>query len=161
MGTCVTVVSSSRWVFWTAIAASALSLTGCAPSNREDCLADAAKAPTESGVSLAADSCVRQFPSELRTSPQAPPIASENKTRELCYVYWDGGRWKKGKSEGDLFKRFMASRYGVELIEISIPLKMVDDLKINESNLFDEKNTKAAEWRGRYWYQVEALCDLI
>lgn len=160
MDTPNTVTSISRSFFCAAIVVSTLMLTGCAPSNLESCLADAAKAPTESGVALAANSCHQRFPAELKKEPKASLSASENKIRELCYVYWDGAGWKRGETEGDVFKRFAVGRYGVGLVEMAIPSKMVEELKVTGSNLFDNSNTEVTQWRDRYWYQIEALCDL-
>ena len=160
MGTPYTATSISRRFFRATIVVSTLTLTGCAPSNLENCLADAAKAPTESGVDLAANSCHQKFPRELKKEAKTPLSTSENKTRELCYVYWDGAGWKSGETEGDMFKRLAVNKYGVKLIEMAIPSTMVEELQMTAGDLFDNSNPKVTQWRDRYWYQIETLCDL-
>jgi hypothetical protein len=161
MGTPNTATSISRWFFCTAIVFSTLALSGCAPSNLENCLADAAKAPTESGVALAANSCHQKFSPELKKEPKVPFFTSENKTRNLCYVYWDGVRWKEGKTKGDDFRRYRRAKYGVELVEISIPRAMTDSLGLTKSVSGEAENSQQLyKFLDKYWHQIETLCDI-
>jgi len=85
---------------------------------------------------------------------------STNKVRDLCYVYWDGIRWKEGKTEGDDFRRYSRAKYGVELVEISIPQVMTDSLGLTRSESGEaEDSQELKKFLDKYWYQIESLCD--
>jgi hypothetical protein len=134
---------------------------GCSPRNLEDCLAEASKAPTEQGVSVAVGACHLKF--NEASSPIPIEAVKEEKvvttTREMCYVYWDGVRWQKGKTKGKEFRRFSRDFYGVDVVELSIPSKMAEGYNI--SNKVGEKIEHPAfkYFLDQYWYQVESLCN--
>jgi hypothetical protein len=136
-----------------------LMLGGCGSQTVEECLADAAKAPTEQGVRVAATACYERRNREKKEASKTMFSASSTKIRDICYVYWDGVKWQPGKTEGDEFKRFSRDRYGVELVEIAIPAKMNDTFNIAEKVGEKVKNDDFEQFIDRYWYQVEALCD--
>jgi hypothetical protein len=141
-----------------ALALIAIMLHGCGSQTVEECLADAAKAPTEQGVNVAATACYQKHHREEKATSKSAYSASGTKIRDMCYVYWDGVKWQSGRTEGDAFKRFSRDRYGVELVEIAIPTKMSDTFHIAEKVGEKVKNDEFDQFINQYWYQVEALC---
>jgi hypothetical protein len=134
-------------------------LVGCGSQTLEECLADAAKSPTEQGVNVAATACYQKHHREEKAISKSAYSASGSKVRDMCYVYWDGVKWQSGKTEGAAFKRFSRARYGVELVEVAIPAKMSDTFHIAEKVGEKVKNDEFDQFINQYWYQVEALCD--
>lgn len=56
---------------------------------------------------------------------------------DLCYVIWDGKTFVEGKTIGNDFDRFSVERYGIRVLEVSIPKKM--------SAYFGGKNLKKGD----------------
>ena len=57
-------------------------ITGCGPKNREDCMLEAAKAPTKEGVAIALNACESKFDKPI------PPNKVDQilNNSEKCYV---------------------------------------------------------------------------
>lgn len=85
-------------------------------------------------------------------------ISSFKEEDHLCYVYWDGVRWKLGKTEGDDFTRLRRSRYGVEVVEMAIPRSMASEYKLQSRTAVLGNNPIYSDFIDKYWYQVEGLC---
>jgi hypothetical protein len=137
-------------------------LSACTPRNLEECLSEASRAPTEQGVNLAAGACYSKFSKPSKAPPTEPP-AKENvitKTRELCYVYWDGTKWEKGKTQGDDFRRFSRDYYGVDVVELGIPSKMADSFNISSKVGDTVSNGSFIQFLNSKWHQVESLCGI-
>lgn len=93
-------------------------------------------------------------------SAASPVSTSPSKLQDLCYVYWDGIRWKEGKTKADDFLRYRRTNYGIELVELSIPRAMTNSLGLTRSGSGEEENSqKLKEFLDKYWYQIDALCD--
>lgn len=59
----------------------------------------------------------------------------ENVNDGICYVYWDGWKFIKGKLKDDGFITLGVERYGIEVLRLSLPKKMAQDgFGINEQN---------------------------
>ena len=59
----------------------------------------------------------------------------ENVNDGICYVYWDGWKFVKGKLKDVSFITLGVERYGVEVLRLSLPIKMAQDgFGINEEN---------------------------
>lgn len=86
------------------------------------------------------------------------PIKSLDEVRQLCYVYWDGVRWKLGKTEGDKFIRFSREFYGVEMVHLSVPVQVAKELNAIAKPGESVSDFKFKNFMDTNWYQVEALC---
>jgi len=140
----------------------AISQHGCTSRNLEECLTEASRAPTEQGVNVAASACYSKY-GESKKAEKAQANAKEiivTKTREMCYVYWDGARWQKGKTQGQDFAKFSREYYGIDLVELAIPKRMSDRFNIKEDIGNNISNKSFQEFLDRHWYQVESLCEI-
>ncbi len=137
-------------------------LLACTPRSLEECLSEASRAPTEQGVNIAAGACHSKFP-----QPSKAPLSESSgkdtvitNTREKCYVYWDGAKWERGKTQGDNYRRFMRDYYGVDMVELGIPTKTVEIFNVSEMVGDKVSNASFIEFLNRNWHQVESLCGL-
>lgn len=88
------------------------------------------------------------------------PIVTQPK-RQLCYVYWDGNQFQIGKTEGNQFSRFSWERYGVELIEVGLPIETVRALGLSNMKTGDDINKKEFNaFMNKYFYQIKNLCHI-
>jgi hypothetical protein len=136
-----------------------MGLHGCSPKNLEECLSDASKAPTERGVTLAASACHQKFSSAADSENVKSPTVESVKVREVCHVFWDGARWKKGEG-GNGFTTYSREYYGVEVVHFSIPNAMKESFGSSAKMGERDQNSNLREFVARYWYQVDKLCDL-
>lgn len=96
-------------------------------------------------------------------SVSIPKTSSEvtvSKVSNLCYAYWDGWKFVTGKTEGGEFKRFVIGRYGVEVMEVAIPIAMAKDFGIDTMDPKDVslETGKSGAFFKENWYQLDALC---
>lgn len=92
------------------------------------------------------------------SSDNSKPIKSLDEVRQLCYVYWDGVRWRLGKTEGDKFIRFSREFYGVEMVHLSVPVQVAKELNAIAKPGESVSDFKFKNFMDTNWYQVETLC---
>jgi hypothetical protein len=132
------------------------------PSNFDECVLDAMKGVTSDVAARAIyASCRNKFPENM---------ASEKTIRELkdvvtiCNVYWDGGKFQLGKTEGDKFRRWEISNYGVPLILLALPIEMLDMADASVKSPFrkdiSDSDFMNAPFFQKNFPQVKALCKI-
>lgn len=151
-----------RVALFVAIGASAaLSLTACSPSNREECIAEAAKAPTAEGVNVGTMACYEKFPDVIDKVSPLESNKNVSGTREICHVYWDGAKWRIGKGTKENFIRLGWSVYGVDLALLYIPNIMAKDFDIsNKETDFYSDNKRFRNFFDENYYQIKILCNI-
>ena len=91
----------------------------------------------------------------------APPsgIKSKNapKQNEICYVFYDGIKFQLGKTESEMYKRFIRQFHGIDKLEIAIP-------KDTEKNINSKKDITKTNLRAiddfvvMHWARITSLC---
>ncbi len=141
--------------------------TSC--SNRtEDCINDVAKnAKTDTGVAIGVANC-RTNTAVTSTNESKIPAEEKKIVKSIdgvsskCYVFWDGRHWQNGKTEGDKFLRFKIGRYGVEVMEIALPVEMANEFGISKESpdQVDINKGPFGTFMQEHWYQLDTLSKL-
>lgn len=87
---------------------------------------------------------------------------SKPKVEEPCNVYWNGREFKLGSTKGNSeFGRFSYSYYGVEAVIVSLPIAMINELKI-KGKVGDDipMEGKFKKFVDSHWSDISKLCKL-
>ena len=134
-------VSAKNSLFAMLAVSGIITLQGCSTQSDEDirdnCLTEAAKAPTEEGVRTADGACWSRYVTAIgKKTSQPKQVASQSgvstaKIKEICHLYWDGAEWKLGKTNKKEFGQLEWSYYGVPVMNMGIPKAMVQQFRIS------------------------------
>lgn len=138
----------------------------------EDCINDVAKnAKTDTGVVIGVRNCqTNTAEASAETSAEKnKTIPDENRivksldeVSSMCYVFWDGRHWQKGKTEGDKFLRLKIGQHGVQVMVISLPIEMANEFGMSKDrpDQVDLEKGALGAFMKKHWYQLEILCNL-
>ena len=102
-----------------------------------------------------------QYPSTQSQPPQKPKDAQEiPQGAGLCYVYWNGWKFLKGKAPSDTYHTFKLARYGVPLVAMALPKEMSDEFMSGaKGDDLDMYKGKFADFFQQQYAAIELLCN--
>jgi hypothetical protein len=88
--------------------------------------------------------------------PNTQGSSKSNRLLNICYVYWDGSRFKLGETSAN--SGYTVIKNGNDL-SIALPKSLVSSLKVN-LGVGEKVNSKTfLDFMGRHWGQIENLCQ--
>jgi hypothetical protein len=89
------------------------------------------------------------------------PVLKKFVPPALCYVYYDGAKFNKAKTEGADFIRREISKDGVPRIEFAMPTVVATSLNFSLTPI-DGKQVSTLEnkWFNDHWSQISAICNI-
>lgn len=118
---------------YTALIAITLLSSACGASSPEQdydqCVQQAAQAPTATGVEAATQNCVERYGREAAALKKEVQLNSADVSH---YIYWDGWEFQQGKLPENFQKKnyqtHVIARFDVPVCKVSLPNEMAKDI---------------------------------
>ncbi len=125
-------------------------------SNYDECALEVSKtAKTDAAVRVGIAACRSKFKQEKKTQP--PKVPSKV---EPCYLYWDGFKFVKGKTNSDYFVEYTFPYYGVDVVIMELPKPLTIELGLNKSGDWNNNPKQKSFFVKNFFPQAERLCSL-
>jgi hypothetical protein len=88
--------------------------------------------------------------------PKTQSSSKSNGLINVCYVYWDGSRFKLGETSAN--SGYKVIKNGNDL-SIALPKSFANSLKVNLGVGENVNSKKFLDFMGSHWGQIENLCQ--